>query len=286
MTIDTSKLFIIKIRHAMKNVAILLTGHIRTYEILEEVINQIKKNIINNNQGFKFYIFLHTWKYFDHLIERNSLAYNVIDPQIINKINNFDDFSITEYHKNPILVKNKDSLFSMYLSNLLCNELKINYEKNNNIQMDLSIRLRADMAVDSPINLHKINPNNLYFTNDEFGFPDWFCISSSKNIDYYCNLINHLEDLIFEIKNDGCFGNFEEDHHNVLLKHLIRKGFGLSCTQLLNLKIPVEPMLENVKDINYFMKLESIILQIDFQYWFLRNNQGLKDTLYYKNCTA
>ena len=69
------------------------------------------------------------------------------------------------------------------------------YEKQKNFVFDWAFRLRTDLFFyESDLNLNELNNENLYTTNFQNwgGLNDKFLLSSSKNMDIYSDLFNHV----------------------------------------------------------------------------------------------
>lgn len=90
-----------------------------------------------------------------------------------------------------------NSVHSMFYSIMVSNEIKKLYEKVNNFKYDLVIRCRFDIVFHVfNLNLYSLDSNNkiyTYHTGAEQLPNDHFAISSSVNMDYYCDLYNNLE---------------------------------------------------------------------------------------------
>jgi len=96
---------------------------------------------------------------------------------------------------------NKDNLWKMMYSLYKVNELKTEYELKNNFVYDLVVKARPDLMLHNDLNLNfiktQIDRNNRLVAlpdNTRCGarvpISDIMAISSSKNMDIYCNLYN------------------------------------------------------------------------------------------------
>jgi hypothetical protein len=108
----------------------------------------------------------------------------------------------------------------MYYSIYHSNQLKIDYENENDFIYDIVIRCRPDFEYYTPLNMNVlklVKENNILLPLDNYAFVtqqcDKFAIGSSQTMDKYSNLINHI--LEYEKKYPKEFW----DGPNVLKKH-------------------------------------------------------------------
>ena len=159
-------------------VAVLLSGHVRSYESLQQVVEGIEKNLIKINPEYDFKFFIYTWSKLDWLRDGTSVSSNTnTDRNKIYDIIKFEDILIGEF-TNPILINGSDRIYGQYSSVYKCNELKKNFEEKN-YKFDICIRTRLDLKICEPIDLSSLDYSCYNITKDAFGFADWFCISSS-----------------------------------------------------------------------------------------------------------
>ena len=257
----------------MKNVAILFSGHIRSYDALKEVIGSYEKNLVNCNPNYNFKFFMHTWGFLDWNHDGTVYASYQTDEKKILNIVNLEKILITE-NINPILINGEDRIHGQYKSAYECNNLKKEYE-NEDFVFDISIRTRCDLKICDPLDLSLVDTSCFNITNDAFGFSDWFCVSSSKLIDYYCDLVLNLESLVEENAQHGCYGIYDVSQHSVLMLHLKRIKHGLSFDDFVDLKVNYEynKFYENdIKDIKKYLK------KIDFLYYLIRTDGRPNET--------
>jgi len=270
----------------IKKIAIVLSGHLRSMEIFEKVIESFYSNVIDkNNQNFEFDFFIHTWDVFDWwlLSERNPIAnlkpelseMNNICPEAVIKMS-------TPHQEKPEGSFDK-AIFSTYRTVFESGQLKKKFELENNITYDAVIKSRNDLLIRENIYLSDVNFDQYNFTKDKFGFCDWFCLANNNLMNHYLDVFLHLDWLYEKIKREGCFGNFIPDHHNLLLKHLLEIGHGYPIDLIKKMKIPPEPIESNADDLNYQKKQKIDINQIDFSWCFLRNDDRHIQTFYYKD---
>lgn len=106
------------------------------------------------------------------------------------------------------------SLYGIYK----CNELKKEYENQNNFKYNFVIRIRLDFGFLEPIDIKNYDPNIIYVPSDfglkRYGFNDQFAIGSSSNMDVYSDAYNHIVDIL----NSG----FDDPmgHEQLIQRHL------------------------------------------------------------------
>lgn len=188
-------------------VALCISGHMRTFEnnfpsVQEHILSQLNCDV-----------FIHTW-------DTLGLSYRPLDNnlqktndvELYNKLNKFfnpkkiiieprREFEITHLMRNR-LEQGRDihGMLAMFYKIEACNNLKKEYEKNNNIKYDIVIRFRGDIFMGAPLPINKgFNKNYLYIpTYGHFGgLCDQLAFGSSEVMDkyssLYSNIQNHLE---------------------------------------------------------------------------------------------
>jgi len=194
----------------MNKIALCISGQPR---YIDEGYRQLYEFILSK---YNVDCFIHTW-WTDDLKNKQVILNDerkfIWDENTIEKM--------TKYYKPKLIMiqpqkifnifndinyetLNPQSVFSMFYSIKIANDLKKIYEKENNIKYDLVIRCRTDIK----FNKFNINLNNL---NQEYVYADFvhtnivndqFAISSSKNMDIY----SYLFDMMNEYKNSGFKG--------------------------------------------------------------------------------
>ena len=109
-----------------------------------------------------------------------------------------------------------------------CNELKKNYEIENNFKYDFVIRTRYDFGLSEPIYIDNFDRNIIYAPNDNshaYGFNDQFAIGSSENIDIYSDVYPSIESIIESHKSgiytaQYCTKPDNVGHEQILQRHL------------------------------------------------------------------
>lgn len=189
-------------------VAILLSGQLRN---IERGFQFIRKNLM---EGYDCDVFIHAWyneentdKKFSpwwnsKLIKDDNLKvldlYNpvshLIEPQIKFDKKNYDASQFEGDYR-------VDATLSMFYSIKKCNELKTDYEKENNMKYDVVVRSRFDLAILTKIKYEEHDfINNIFFKDDcshekNICMNDHFAFGSSENMDHYCSTFDSIEDL-------------------------------------------------------------------------------------------
>lgn len=208
-----------------KKIAICISGYLRTFE---ECYPTILKNIIQDNDVD---IFIHTYDKIGNSSGWRSpidfsedINWNFLESIPYIKViatQKWDDikYQFEKFRNIVPYVTNINTIGCIFYKIYMCNQLRKQYEIENNIKYDLIIRMRGDQFFEKKINLdfpeNKILINaypwgdedyvNHYLTDDcgvEGGrnenewINDRFAVGNSDNIDYLCDLYNHFEELI------------------------------------------------------------------------------------------
>jgi len=224
-----------------KKIAMCISGYLRTFE---ECYPSILKNIIQDNDVD---IFIHTydkignssgWRHPIDLSENINMEFLESIPNIkVIAVQKWDNIKYKFDKVREIIpnVTNINIIETIFYKIYMCNQLRKDYEKENNIKYDLIIRMRGDQVFEKKINLdfpeNKILINAYpwgdedyvhHFVGDDCGQPgsrnetewlnDRFAVGNSENIDYLCDLYNNFEELIKE-------SDFIELEH-LLYRHL------------------------------------------------------------------
>lgn len=103
----------------------------------------------------------------------------------------FDSMTFSSYQRRDV------GFFSMCYSLFKCNELKCQYEKENNMVFDRVVRMRFDSDIVNNIDVTKLK-GPLYLekhTGNWGGISDQFAIGDSKSMDHYCNAYNNIVNM-------------------------------------------------------------------------------------------
>jgi hypothetical protein len=161
----------------------------------------------NNLQTDKHDIIIpKSWKIFDLEWAINKIQSNLPDNNYLKKFEISDDHekSWPDAINLHCLIGNNpvQRVHKMHYNNYKVNQLRMNYQTDNNIEYDYIIKIRPDSDFDSNINLKNIKierneilmPNNNWFGDDSKGMftNDQFAIGGSDSMNIYSNLINFI----------------------------------------------------------------------------------------------
>jgi hypothetical protein len=186
-------------------------------------------------------IFIHTWDVSKSKIDDRQQDFNTgLRPYDINILSEYNPRKVLVEHyedrrvdfqqlfenlqvNTDFIVDNfyrarKDlGIISMFYSIFKSNELKSQYEKENNFIFDKVIRMRFDSGFGNKNLILDENPNmQIPIGNDWGGINDQFAIGSSKDIDYYSNFFNELKCMCFK---DEIY------HPEIMLKKYLDKKY-------------------------------------------------------------
>ncbi len=187
-----------------------------------------KKNILENENQIKIFIHSQSYDSKNQLIDiynpnkfliekqKNFFWKTLFNKKVIIKLMkcfiNLKNFS-KNYHDYKKSFKRCENLLSRWYSTKKVVDLKIEYETENNIEFDLVMLTRLDMAYFSKFEFDKIpqkkltvphhndvgGPKNNYEVSIkknnrtfEKGISDFWFISSSRNIDQFSRLYDHF----------------------------------------------------------------------------------------------
>jgi hypothetical protein len=228
-----------------KKIAMCISGYLRTFK---ECYPSIKKNLIDDND---IDIFIHTydkvgnssgWRSPIDLTEDIDIEFLESIPNLkVLAVQKWDNikYQFEKFREQQWIVTNINVIGTIFYKIYMCNELRKQYERENNIKYDLIIRMRGDQVFERKINLtfpeNKILINSYpwgdedyveRFVGDDCGQPgcrneiewinDRFAVGTPENIDYLSDLYNHFEELI---TGEECV---ELEH--LLYKHLNKKN--------------------------------------------------------------
>jgi hypothetical protein len=195
------------------NVAICLSGAIKFIDNGLYTINKIS-SLYNTK------LFIHSWEIED-FINFNSntwtgqpgqLNISYGDHYLNNRFDvyKYEDILIEKYEEKQKSFKDIFNTFkfcrydrhdlgplSMFYSIYKANELKVKYEKNNNIKFDCVFRIRSDSLVKNNLTLDDYNINNLNIPNgrDWTGLNDQFAFASSSVMNLYSETFNNIDKI-------------------------------------------------------------------------------------------
>jgi uridine kinase len=165
--------------HIMK-IAILISGFLRTFSFNKDKIYNLFKQYHPD-----YFLHISTEEYNDNYI---NISNNLND--IISLLN-----PVQILYEKELDFKN-ENMKKMWYKFYILNNIKNIYQKNNNINYDIIIRIRPDILIlDDTINLIK-NEHNIYGINDEFFY------GSNDKINEIANIFIDFNTIC---KNNICF---------------------------------------------------------------------------------
>lgn len=182
--------------------ALCISGHLRTFE---DNFPSVKAHILDK---LDCDIFIHTWdimglswRFTDaslHAIETRRLTERIkqlYNPQKL-VIEPTQQFKATPLmHARQLDHRDIPGILSMFYKIEACNNLKMEFEKENNMKYDCVIRFRGDLYMDSdlPIN-DNTNLNYLFMPvfGNFAGLCDQFAYGSSDIMDVYSSLYSNI----------------------------------------------------------------------------------------------
>lgn len=176
-------------------VALQFTGQLRNFEYSYQFFKEFLLDYINPD------IFLSTWE--DPNVELFKELYK-------NCICRTDPHTKEFLHNNNLQLlihqakfgyqdpntKNYNMICGLY-HKYMCNQLRMQYETQNNIKYDVIIVTRPDLILAEPFNIELLNYTKDYLlipagSDWECGTNDLFAVGNPHNINIYCNLIVYL----------------------------------------------------------------------------------------------
>ena len=183
-------------------VALCLSGQMRTYK---QCYYKLKKNIIDVLEPD---IFIHTWK--DTGTKIGDMETTCVSKSELKEMYNPISLNVEEFKKDFFYamhnlkipkklkgVSGHKTILPMHHKMKACNELKKKQEKRQGALYDVVIKSRPDMYINE-----KIPESTLYcfnilwhygWTDLDNQVSDMFALSSSKNMDYYCSILDNIQ---------------------------------------------------------------------------------------------
>lgn len=219
-------------------VALCLSGHLRTFQY---TYKSLKDNIINQ---LNCDVFIHTWDVIGAPTKKNpgDIAnnskqtidylddiYRMLDPKFMSIEDQKDKLDELIKQTNDITVPPQEQQYimqhiglhvSMFYSINMSNNLRKEYEQDNNIKYDLVIRCRPDLFFRTKLDFDMFNDLNKIYVPDiatyaEGGINDQVAIGTSTIIDQYCDIYHHISDYY---RSNICVARPE-----VMIKHHLDK---------------------------------------------------------------
>jgi len=182
--------------------ALCLSGYLRTFE---QNFNHLNKFII---EPLNCDIFIHIWdtvglslRGFDKStkdINVNNILHKInamYKPKliVIEQSRNFN-FNTKILELKNFENRDVNGLMAMFYKIKQCNQLKLQYEKENNFSYDYVIRYRPDILIKQSLNVKDLNNDfiNIPKHGDFGGINDQFAIGNSKNMNIYSNIYDNI----------------------------------------------------------------------------------------------
>jgi hypothetical protein len=219
-------------------IALCLSGQAR---FLEEGYREVIYPYVLENNDID--IFIHTWAVDDNQDGKSyingggfamgkpvtkGLMLDVLETYKPTKclIQKPHSFEVGKYSDRAMPGIRSENLYSMFYSIYKSNQLKREYEKENNFKYDFVIRSRFDVKLNSKIDFTLPN-SKMYLPNGCFdpirGYVDCFGYSNSHYMDIYANTFNQV-DHIMQTTNTKLCGEY------ILRKQL--DGYKIQIEQL------------------------------------------------------
>lgn len=173
-------------------VALCISGHFRSDKTLQGI-----KNYILSNSNIECDIFIHTWDVRDRggpVLQKDKIISEYQPKKYV--IESQKQFNITSLmEKQNFNKRDINGLLSMFYKIEACNNLKKEYEVENNFTYDCVIRFRGDVELLDFIDFQNLDLNKLYIPlhGDYKGINDQFAFSNSKNMDIYSSTFSNIE---------------------------------------------------------------------------------------------
>lgn len=183
--------------------AVCISGHLRTFI---ENFPSVKENLLDKMDCD---VFIHTWDILGLSYRWTDADLHVTNThQLVHKINEMysPKALIIENTRNftvkPImqqrLIDHRDipGILSMYYKVEECNNLKKDYEKQNNFTYDCVVRFRGDLYLEQPLPIDKntnFNVLHLPIFGNFGGACDQFAYGGSAVMDRYSGLYSNIE---------------------------------------------------------------------------------------------
>ncbi len=192
----------------MKRIAVYLYGHMRTYK---QTYKSFLDNIIypNIKDGYMVDIFIHTWDVFNVTDSNAWHAKQNLFPTLSNKPLTKEDMNEVINIYNPkkiVFEKDNGKQAQRYHKIRAVNQLRLEYEKENNIKYDFFLTTRPDIYFLKPFRLNEYL--NFYATHPSFQdkqLPD-------NPLNIFIKYRQNMEYLL-------CRENTKLDEYDEMIKH-------------------------------------------------------------------
>lgn len=216
-----------------KRIALCLSGQLR---FVNRAYTEVIYPFVLEGNGID--VFIHTWAIDDdqdgrpYINGSGHIMGNPVDKNVMLDILNLYnpvkcliqkqvEFEYGKYSERAMPGIRSDYMYSMFYSIYKANQLKIDYERENNFKYDIVIRSRFDVKLMSKIDL-AVPTDKMYLPSGCFdstkGYVDCFGYSNSELMNVYCDTFNHI-DRILNLYPIGMCGEYilrkQLDEHNI-----------------------------------------------------------------------
>ena len=209
-------------------VALLLSGAVRNFE---DTYHSIKYHLLdkfNNNID----VFIYGVENIDGSEKNKSLLEKMYNPKkiVVNTTSFYDSIDeslLNSSLSNPPSPKFWNNSIRALFNVKMVNDLKIDFENENNFEYDVIIRSRFDLfwvrsvsnsEIEKAINDEIIIPYDWAFRNNHpsggpnsFGFSDFYCICNSKNMNIYSSIFDKTGDFPYNYHPESVIGYYLRD---------------------------------------------------------------------------
>jgi hypothetical protein len=172
-------------------IALCISGYMRTFKHTFACLNE---HLLS--QYPEIDTFIHTWQNTDYWTNAAldiEEVKNLYHPKKIIIENQFSlPIAPIMISKNPEKLRNINNVLSMFYKIKKCNDLKSEYEQENNFKYNCVIRFRADIKLHAPIILEHLSDISIPKFGDFGGLNDQFAFSNSENMDFYSSLYDKI----------------------------------------------------------------------------------------------
>lgn len=218
-------------------VAVLISGMLR---IFEETYPRFKKYIIDDLEPDIFFYGYPNKKGMDYCENKIKELWNPKDYKILeytDSLRNKICFNEKKYEQNKRPETVINNFFSSTYTLHECNKLRLNYQKNNNIDYDVILRIRSDYYFIDYIKNSQLEsakrgeiliPNEWDFKEvHPLAISEPIALSNNFSMNKYCELYNYIDDYF----NNGIMFHTETyvgvhiNRMNLVRKEINRHGW-------------------------------------------------------------
>ena len=150
------------------------------------------------------------WREITDVDQASANLQAMLPPNNFVKVFGLSDSDYIELPKEPLGIPTP--AYKLWYNLYQVNQLRLNYEKENDIHYDAILRIRPDIGLMEELDLSTINledlkiaiitPKNkiaghLHLSPDSPQMCDMFAVASSNNMNIYCDMFNHATTNFF-----------------------------------------------------------------------------------------